>query len=197
MIHKEKVSREFTEKVKQISKDLKINPNWLMQLMYFETAGTFSPSIKNGAGSGATGLIQFMPSTAAGLGTSTSQLANMSAVEQLDWVKKYLNQYNLDKINSYGEFYLVVFYPLALQKDNDFVLGSQNGTAANVYNQNKIFDTNGDGKITKKEVVNFQNNEAKKAGLNIFRNRFNLKILTIITIILVIISIAIWKMKMK
>ena len=41
----------------------------LMAVMSFETGGTFNPGIRNAAGSGATGLIQFMPSTAAGLGT--------------------------------------------------------------------------------------------------------------------------------
>ena len=38
-----------------------------MAVMSFETGGTFDPGIRNAAGSGATGLIQFMPSTAAGL----------------------------------------------------------------------------------------------------------------------------------
>ena len=36
----------------------------LMAVMSFETGGTFNPNIRNAAGSGATGLIQFMPSTA-------------------------------------------------------------------------------------------------------------------------------------
>lgn len=41
-----------------------------MAAMAFESGETFSPSIKNAAGSGAVGLIQFMPSTAKALGTS-------------------------------------------------------------------------------------------------------------------------------
>lgn len=40
--------------------------------------------------SGATGLFQFMPATAAGLGTSTAAIQNMSAVEQLEVYDRYL-----------------------------------------------------------------------------------------------------------
>jgi hypothetical protein len=59
-----------------------------MAAMAFETGGSFSPAVPNKAGSGAVGLIQFMPSTAKGLGTSTEALKKMSAVQQLDFVKK-------------------------------------------------------------------------------------------------------------
>ena len=40
---------------------------------------------------GATGLIQFLPSTARGLGTTTDALAGMSSVEQLNYVEKYFD----------------------------------------------------------------------------------------------------------
>src|SRR3546814_4426455 len=60
-------------------------PEYLMAVMSFETGGSFSPAQANNAGSGATGLIQFMPNTAAGLGTSTAALAQMSSVEQLQY----------------------------------------------------------------------------------------------------------------
>ena len=62
-----------------------------MAVMSFETGGTFNPGIRNAAGSGATGLIQFMPSAAAGLGTSTQALAGMSRAEQMKYVEKYLS----------------------------------------------------------------------------------------------------------
>lgn len=52
-----------------------------MVVMSFETGGSFSPSERNGIG--ATGLIQFLPGTPRGLGTTTDQLANMSSVDQL------------------------------------------------------------------------------------------------------------------
>jgi len=190
MLYSEKVSKEFTQKVKAISKDLGINPSWLMQLMYFETARTFSPSIQNPT-TGATGLIQFMPSTARGLGTTTTALKQMSDVEQLDWVKKYLRQYPVDEAKTFGDLYLAVFYPLALSKDNDFVLGSQNGTAATVARQNPIFDTNKNGFLTKKEVVNYQNNEAAKVGLGAgIAARFDTSLLIWIAVLLAVVGIA-------
>src|SRR3546814_21044933 len=64
-------------------------PEYLMAVMSFETGGSFSPAQANNAGSGATGLIQFMPNTAAGLGTSAAALAQMSPVEQLQYVEPY------------------------------------------------------------------------------------------------------------
>jgi len=83
-----KVASDFKNKVIGIAKDLGTNPDFLMAAMYIESGGTFSPSILNKAGSGAVGLIQFMPKTAVNLGTTTDQLKAMSAVDQLEFVKK-------------------------------------------------------------------------------------------------------------
>lgn len=46
------------------------------------------------ASSGATGLFQFIPSTAAGLGTSTAEIQNMSPAQQLQVYGRYLRQSN-------------------------------------------------------------------------------------------------------
>ena len=78
---------EFISEVKRYSKELGINPNWLMAVMEFESG--LNPQAVNSV-SGATGLIQFLPSTASGLGTSTWSLAMMGGVEQLYYVYKYL-----------------------------------------------------------------------------------------------------------
>ena len=78
------VDQDFRAKVRSVAAQLKINPDWLMAIMAFETGGTFSPSVQNAAGSSATGLIQFTSATAVGLGTTTAALARMTAVEQLD-----------------------------------------------------------------------------------------------------------------
>ncbi len=149
LIYHYKVSDEFCKKVREITQRLEMpaeGANWLMAAMNFETGGTFSPGQKNGAGSGATGLIQFMPSTAKLLGTTTEKLAQMDAVAQLDYVEKYFESYK-GKIHSLDDLYLVIFYPAALNKSDDFVLGSEKKKAedrekaiANIYNQNKGFD---------------------------------------------------------
>ena len=53
---------------------------------------TFSPSIRN-KGTKATGLIQFMPKTAIGLGTTIDELAGMTQVQQMDYVYTYFKSY--------------------------------------------------------------------------------------------------------
>lgn len=143
-----KVSPEFKCKVIRISEELEINPNHLMACMAFETAETFSPSIKNGSGSGATGLIQFMPSTAESLGVSTKTLARMSAVEQLDYVKAYYWPYR-HKINSLEDAYMAILYPAAIGKPSSFVLFKQGSIA---YRQNAGIDRHNTGKITLNDV---------------------------------------------
>jgi hypothetical protein len=143
-----KVSPEFKAKVVKISGELGIDPSHLMACMAFETGETFSPSIRNGAGSGATGLIQFMPSTARGLGTSTDALAGMTAVQQLDYVKKYF-QSSKGRLKTLEDVYMAILYPAAIGKDKDSTLFAEGTTA---YRQNSGFDANRDGKITPAEV---------------------------------------------
>src|SRR5262245_63745597 len=68
-----KVSPAFKRRVIEISAELGMDPNNLMAAMAFESGRTFRADIENPL-SGAVGLIQFMPATAKGLGTSTSAL---------------------------------------------------------------------------------------------------------------------------
>src|SRR5690606_22727031 len=82
-----KVSAEFRARLCEVAAALGVEPDYLMACIAFETGETFRPDVRNAAGSGAVGLIQFMPATARGLGTSTEALARMSAVEQLDYVR--------------------------------------------------------------------------------------------------------------
>lgn len=122
---------------------------WLMACIAFESGETFRPDIRNAAGSGATGLIQFMPTTALDLGTTTADLAKMTAVEQLDYVEKYFKPY-YKRINSLSDMYLAILLPKYVGKPEDSVLFSQ-GTVA--YRQNSGLDKNSDGKITKAEAA--------------------------------------------
>src|SRR5437764_1478114 len=108
-----KVSKEFKTKVIAISGRLSCDPSHLMAVMAFETGETFSPSKKSLAGSGATGLIQFMPATAKSLGTTTGKLAAMSAVEQLDFVEKFLKP-KAGNFNSLSDLYMAVLFPAAV-----------------------------------------------------------------------------------
>lgn len=121
------------------------DPKAIAAVIHVETVGTFSPSIRNPA-SGATGLIQFMPATARALGTSTEELARMSAVEQLPFVERYLEQTlrgrrHLRRV----DYYLAVFYPAAigLALDTPFLREGSKEYEAN----RQAFDREGKGYI--------------------------------------------------
>jgi hypothetical protein len=120
---------------------------WNMACIGFETAGTFSASVKNRAGSGATGLIQFMRPTAEGLGTTTEDLARMTAIEQLTYVQLYFQPY-ASRIRSLADMYMAILLPKYIGADGDRPLFS-GGTA---YRQNSGLDANNDGKVTKDEA---------------------------------------------
>lgn len=125
--------------------------NDLIGCMAWESAETFSPAIKNAAGSGATGLIQFMPATARGLGTTVDKLAKMSQIEQLNYVYKYFLPYK-GKLRNLGDVYMAILWPAGVGKTDDFVLWSQNKKPV-TYRQNIGLDVNKDGVITRKECI--------------------------------------------
>lgn len=146
------VSQEFRIKVKQIADRQRLNPNWYMAVMAFETGDTFNPAEKNRAGSTGTGLLQFLEKTARSLGTTTRQLSMMTAVEQLDYVEKYFAQYQ-GRIRSLDDMYMAVLWPIAIGKANDYVMWTKTGQYSKEYAQNSGLDKNGDGQITKKEAA--------------------------------------------
>lgn len=143
-----KVTKDFKAKVILISKKLNISPDYLMSCMAFETAGTFSPKIINAAGSGAIGLIQFMPRTAKGLGTSSESLSKMTAVNQLDYVEKYFKP-RKGKLSSLEDVYMAILYPAAIGKPASHALFVKGTTA---YKQNSGLDKDKNGSITLKEI---------------------------------------------
>ena len=150
----------FLEKVKQISAKLRINPDWLMVVMYAESRLNQAAYNSNG---GASGLIQFMPSTAKWLGTTTAKLRAMSNVEQLDWVFKYFSSLGATgKMKSVYDLYLVTFFPIALGKPDSWVLESKDLSAYKIAVNNKIIDLNKDGKITVGEFKQYVDMYLKK-----------------------------------
>ncbi len=162
-----KVGSSFRDKAVQVCRDLRIkNPSWLMTVMAFETDRSFSPAKKNYAGSSGTGLIQFMKKTIDGrneggkfypgigqkLGITHADLADMSAVRQLDVVKAYFEQFG-SKTSSAADvhdLYFLVLLPSAFGKADDATM-FRSGTVS--YRDNKGLDTNDDGKITVEETA--------------------------------------------
>lgn len=147
----QRVSAEFRKRVFDICRTFQWtddHANWLMACIAFETGQSFDPAIKNQAGSGATGLIQFMPRTARGLGTTTGALAQMTAVQQLEFVEKYFRPYH-KRIHSLPDMYMAILMPKYVGKEPHAVLFSE-GIA---YRQNSGLDVNRDGKVTKEEAA--------------------------------------------
>jgi len=135
---------DFAVAVTTLAQDLGVDPQGILAVMDFETGGTFDPTVENAAGSGATGLIQFMPATARGLGTTTEQLARMSRAEQMIYVRKYFEQFSNDLSGGdVDDLYMTVLYPKAVGKPDGYVL-FRSGTTA--YSQNRGLDIRSDAK---------------------------------------------------
>jgi hypothetical protein len=126
-------------------------PSWLMACMAFESGETFSPSVRNAAGSGAIGLIQFMPATAKGLGTTSDHLADMTAEQQLEWVHRYFLPYK-GKLSRLSDVYMAILWPAAIGKPDTAPLWDAS-TRPTTYRQNAGLDANKDLTITKGEAA--------------------------------------------
>lgn len=154
VIWSKKVSKTFIERVQWIAKELQMpadGVNMLMACMAWESGRSFSPSVKNAAGSGAVGLIQFMPSTAKGLGTSTTALAKMSAEDQLNYVYKYFLPYK-GRLKNLGDVYMSILWPAGVGKADSYVLWNK-ATKPTTYRQNAGLDVNKDDRITRAECL--------------------------------------------
>ena len=150
----QRVSAAFKARVLQMAETLQINADYLMAIMAFESAETFSPSIWNQAGSRAVGLIQFMDAAASepDLGTTLEALESMTAIEQLEYVERYfrMRQRQFGKITTLSDVYMAVLRPANIGDAETAVL-FRAGTKA--YRQNAGLDSNGNGEITKAECA--------------------------------------------
>lgn len=169
-----KVSATFRDRVVWICDELQIpsdlGPSALMSCMAFETGKTFSPSVRNGAGSGATGLIQFMPATALTFYHSEAEIRAMSAAEkrlkglaacdrlaalsaedQLNFVFRYFKPYK-GRLKNLGDIYLAILWPGGVGKSDSYVLWDKNSRPT-TYRQNAGLDVNKDGTITRAETL--------------------------------------------
>lgn len=146
-----KLTRREREKVRFVANDLGAHADHLMRCMAFETGGSFSPAQLNRAGSGATGLIQFMPTTAVGLGTTVAALAKMTVLEQLDYVHRYFRPFR-GRLKNLGDFYMAILWPGAVGKPDSHVLWDK-ATRPTTYRQNSGLDVNKDATITRGEAL--------------------------------------------
>lgn len=147
-----RVSAAFRARVLRLAEQHGADPSDFMACMAFESGETFSADIRNAAGSGAVGLIQFMPQTAASLGTSTGALANMTPEAQLDYVARYFKPW-IGRLKNLGDIYGAILWPAMIGRSDAYVLFDQaDEKRPKLYIQNRGLDFNKDGKITRAEA---------------------------------------------
>lgn len=141
------VTPAFIAEVEAMAERLDTRPEYLLAVMSFETGGSFSPSIQNPS-TDATGLIQFLPSTARGLGSSVADLQAMTATEQLAVVEQYFQQYE-GQLGTLEGVYTSVLSGRA-RPDPNAVLFSQGSEA---YRLNSGLDFDANGSVTSGEAT--------------------------------------------
>ena len=162
--HYPKVEADFANKIVEVANNLGTNAYWLANLINFETAASFNPAIQNSLGY--TGLIQFGDGAATDLGTTTSHLKTLSAIEQMDFVQKYFELPHKRKGSNYGttaDLYMAVFYPAAVGKSLDFNIAEhwaskdRRGRPASYFSSAAV----NPGIVTVRDYVTKANNNAK------------------------------------
>ena len=191
LIWGDKVSCDFRKKVVEIAKDLWPKnflemANNLMAVFEWESGGTFKPDVPNQKKSGATGLIQFMPQRAEEyFGKYTMEIvpnyyktsdvklhnlprvkefADMTALKQLDYVKRYFEPLRNRKLE-FIDFYLQVLFPVSSGKPEHVVFANSKDKLdlseseslklkrVDKYAKNSGLDVNNDGKVMKSEIA--------------------------------------------
>jgi peptidoglycan hydrolase-like protein with peptidoglycan-binding domain len=150
---------EFSAKLNEVAGKLRIDPRALWKVIKFESGG--DPSKQNKR-TKATGLIQFMPDTAIGLGTTIGELKTMSAVDQLDYVYEFYK--GIRPGAGVTHLYLKTLLPAFAHKDDEFVVGQKGSkerlpgvTSFNLHDfwsANPIFRNKATGTITVGDIKN-------------------------------------------
>lgn len=135
----------FLKRIEQIAAKVGANPNELLNVLAFESR--FNPQAQNPRGT-ATGLIQFTAGTAKGLGTSVSELKAQNAIQQLDYVEKYLLQFG--KLLDTQEALYTSVLAGRVVRDPETVL-FKSGTKA--FTANRELDRDKSGGITAAEAA--------------------------------------------
>ncbi|MBO0946999.1 transglycosylase SLT domain-containing protein [Fibrella forsythiae] len=143
--YQDRIGPQLLAAIIDLSQWLGIRPAWLLIIMFKESG--LNPKAVNKY-SGASGLIQFMPGTAKGLGTSVEHIRTLTGLQQMEWVRKYFTPYR-GRMHSLWDTYFAVFYPAAIGKPAEHVLFAA-GTKA--YKWNAGMDMNKNGKVTVSDV---------------------------------------------
>lgn len=151
----DRFSLENREKITQICQKHGIfKEEYLYEVIYWESRGDTRARNKF---SHATGIIGWLPSTAKQLGTSVEEIFEMSMDQQLDLLDKYFSIGGRCKqYKTCSTLYLAIFYPAAIGKPKDYVLGDTTTIhKRKVLKGNKKFDINNDDVITVSEFIQY------------------------------------------
>jgi hypothetical protein len=133
----------FKTKLKQVAINIGVTEDALVTTMYKESG--IRTDIRNNIG--CVGLIQFCPDSGGG-STKTIKgktynlgyIQGLDGVKQLDIVEAYFKSlgFSSEKPASAGDLYIATFYPLAKNKPQNFIIGSEKSEAYAV----KVADQN-------------------------------------------------------
>jgi len=143
----------FWIELQAIAKRLKTEPAWLLNVMASESL--FNPAARNRLpGQTASGLLQFIESTAQSMGTTTEAIRRMRPVEQLGLVERYLTPFR-GRLNSLADVYLAVFRGFIVEGGDAIVVAplDNSNKERRIYSLNRWLDLNSDSKITKGELA--------------------------------------------
>lgn len=153
---------EFLGCLDNLAKSKNVPADSLLTVMQIESGFTSTDIPGKGASavnsySQASGLNQIIPSTAKGLGYTVEQIQGMTASEQMCGpVTKYFNMQTLPEKPSTADLYLANFYPAAVGKPDDYIMGDVKGGGSRqeIAAANQIFKGS-DGLVSVGSVKNW------------------------------------------
>jgi len=162
----------FIEKLNRIANFLKVDPNWLMQVMYSESRINPKAQNKQNGRLVAAGIIQW--TKASGVPGAPASILNLNLMQQLDLMQSYYLPFR-GKMKSYFDVYLVTFFPAAMGKPDDYVFQTKRYSAGLIAAQNAALNINKDDKVTMAEFKEYVKKTVPKALHSIV---FNMKAAT-------------------
>lgn len=138
----EPASGDFDIELESQAMENDLDPDKIKRIIGPESGGRANARNKD---SGATGLIQFLPSIAERLGTSTEELAKMSSAEQLPFVMRYFSERGVTSDSPAEDYAMAVAAPNFIGKAPETVVYPKGSKA---WEQNPAWRPQGGGDIT-------------------------------------------------
>lgn len=152
------VSGDFDIELESQAMESDLDPEKIKRIIGPESGG--KANARNGA-SGATGLIQFLPSIARGLGTSTEKLSKMSAAEQLPFVMKYFSDRGITSDSPPEDYAMAVAAPAFIGERPGAVVYRK---GSKEWEQNPAWRPSGGGDITVGSIQAYHDRDKGKAA---------------------------------